>query len=455
MTSASDANTAHSPLVTGRKLRDRTIAIAVFALVFLAFRGGGSQVYDARYSVLIAQRLATQGTFHLDDVPGATADPVDARGAPLLHKVNGRIHHYFPPGTPILTAPLMVVGRLFGATVFDAEGRYDLDRETRLQRRIAPLLMATLVAVIFLTSRVLLDQPTSLVVAAAAAFGSQIWSTASRGLWSHTWGILLVGLAIHGLLRSENGRGPARPARLATALCWAFFCRPTFAIPAVGIALFLAVRRRSELAVFVAVSALWLAGFAAFCLAQYGAVLPPYYDPTSRLESGHFAEALLGNLVSPSRGVLLYTPLVWVCGFLIVRYWRMLVHRDLVITALAITGAHWVAISMFPHWWGGWSYGSRLTTDLVPWFALLGILGLRALRDSGESRSRGLRATAWGILAASVLINANGGLWSEAVMWNRTPDVDLHPERLWDWRHPQFLHPFVESRGTDEPPDAS
>ena len=33
MTSASDANTAHSPLVTGRKLRDRTIAIAVFALV--------------------------------------------------------------------------------------------------------------------------------------------------------------------------------------------------------------------------------------------------------------------------------------------------------------------------------------------------------------------------------------------------------------------------------------
>jgi hypothetical protein len=43
------------------------------------------------------------------------------------------------------------------------------------------------------------------------------------------------------------------------------------------------------------------------------------------------------------------------------------------------------------------------------------------------------------LLIASVAMNAPGALSESANMWNATPNIDTHPERLWDWRHPQFL----------------
>jgi len=39
-----------------------------------------------------------------------------------------------------------------------------------------------------------------------------------------------------------------------------------------------------------------------------------------------------------------------------------------------------------------------------------------------------------------VAINARGAADSATARWNITPvNVDEHPERLWDWEHPQFL----------------
>ncbi len=440
------------PAIAGmaRRRSDLGLALVLVSLVWLVFRCGGSQVSDSRFTLLIAERLISERTYHLDAVPGVTADPVADLGLELLRNVNGHTYHYFPPGTPLLTVPLFGVGRLFGASVFDERGVYDLGREIRLHRRIAPLLMAALVGVIFFTSRLALDPRWSLVAAGSAAFGSQIWSTASRGLWSHSWGILLVGVAIFLLLRAESGARSSRPALVASLLSWACFCRPLFAIPAAFVGMYLAIARRSELPVYAGVSVGWWLGFVAFSLHFFGSWIPAYYQQAGKLGSSRFVEALAGNLVSPSRGLLVYTPLVWVCAFLVARFWRQIESRRLALLSLAILTAHLLAISSFGHWWGGWSYGSRLTTDLVPWFALLGILGLRGWRrhlesEANAARSPALRALAVAILAASVLINANGALWSRALLWNAEPEIDTHPERLWDWRQPQFLFPFVGS----------
>jgi hypothetical protein len=36
-------------------------------------------------------------------------------------------------------------------------------------------------------------------------------------------------------------------------------------------------------------------------------------------------------------------------------------------------------------------------------------------------------------------MNAPGALSRTANDWNATPNINTHPERLWDWRHAQFL----------------
>ncbi len=66
---------------------------------------------------------------------------------------------------------------------------------------IAALLMASLVIIFFRTALLLLDWRWSAAIAIGAGFGTQMWSTASRGMWSHTWEMTLSGLVIYLLLR--------------------------------------------------------------------------------------------------------------------------------------------------------------------------------------------------------------------------------------------------------------
>jgi hypothetical protein len=47
------------------------------------------------------------------------------------------------------------------------------------------------------------------------------------------------------------------------------------------------------------------------------------------------------------------------------------------------------------------------------------------------------------LAAASTVIHAEGSISTKANAWNSIPvNVDLHPQRLWDWSDPQFLRGF-------------
>jgi hypothetical protein len=44
------------------------------------------------------------------------------------------------------------------------------------------------------------------------------------------------------------------------------------------------------------------------------------------------------------------------------------------------------------------------------------------------------------LLLASAFINTRGATSHATWLWNMRPlEIDQHPERLWDWRQPQFL----------------
>jgi hypothetical protein len=114
--------------------------------------------------------------------------------------------------------------------------------------------------------------------------------------------------------------------------------------------------------------------------------------------------------------------------------------------------AHLLVVSGFVPWFGGWCYGPRYSTGIVPWFALLGALAIATrLRWSGqhpaaESRRRWRAEFAVGaaLLIISIGCNGIGGVWQSSLLWNPLPiNVDEKPERVWDWSDPQFLSPFV------------
>jgi hypothetical protein len=431
------------------------VALLVFAgtfAVFIAFNA--PQNLDSRYALLVSERLMTEGTFHVGGVPGLTAHDsatADDEAAARIHqnfiRVNGKVFYYFPPGTSILAAPIVGASRAFGFGVTDDYGRYLHKREGVLHSVIASLLMASLAAIFFLTAKLRLAQTPSVWIAIGAAFGSQVWSTASRSLWSHSFEIFLMGCVIWMLVRDADRKRTTNPIAMATLLSWAFFCRPIVAIPIVGIVLTLLVTRQIRLR-FAVAGAVWLAGFIAFSLFHYANWLPPYYMP-GRLGSSSFLEALLGNLVSPSRGLLIYVPIVLIPLSVTVLFWRFIKYRELACLALAVIVLHLLAIASFSHWWGGYSYGPRLSTDLVPWFVLLAIVGFdgasRATESTGFSRPQ--RRVAGALLVISILMNGQAGVARSPMKWNRHPVVAGRSieDRLWDWRHPQFLH-GIQSR---------
>jgi hypothetical protein len=144
--------------------------------------------------------------------------------------------------------------------------------------------------------------------------------------------------------------------------------------------------------------------------------------------------ALAGNLISPSRGLFIYTPVFLLAIWsMLRREWRTPLAPWLAALALA----QWLTVSAYiDNWWAGHSYGPRFFTDVTPVFVVFLIPYLQ----NWEACSRAFRAAFLALVLLGCAIHLRGG-WSGAVYrWNVDPaNVDQHPERNWDWRDPPFL----------------
>jgi hypothetical protein len=433
--------------------RDAAAALIIFAATLSVFLFSRiHQVADSHYSMLLSQSLVSRGRFALDAYALPRHEPVwhgyYFKNGPIyqLEVAGGRLYYHLPPGSSVLSAPFVAAFNLVGVSAASEDGSYDPRGEVIIEAGLAALLMAALAAIFFYTARLVLPLGWSAAAALGAAFGTQVYSTASRALWSDTWGILLLGVVVLLLLRNEvKGRGLS-PVLLASLLAWTYFVRPTFSVHITMVSVYVFISHRRTFLPYALTGLAWLALFVCYSWLHFGRPLPSYYS-ASRLEFGSFWEALAGNLVSPARGLLVYVPILLYVAFLLVRYRATLSHRRLVWLAASITAGHLLAISSFNHWWGGHSFGPRFSTGLVPWLVLLGVLGVRAMLDWKERRAAAPRA-GWraqlacgaALLVASMFINTRGATSHATWLWNMRPaEIDQHPERLWDWTQPQFL----------------
>jgi hypothetical protein len=447
--------------------KERLVGLAIFFLVFLAFWVSPvTQTTDSRYSMLLSQSLLEHRTFTLDQYPLPQLDPVHwpyyISDGPIyqLELINGHVFYHFPPGGPILSLPYVLAARVFGLKVTDPQGVYSDAKETRIEVGLASILMALLTFIFFRLSRLLLPLSWSVIIAVGAAFGSQIWSTASRALWTDTWGTVLLGIALLVLLRHEAGKGKLSPVLFGTLMSWMYFVRPTNSVHIAAITVYWLLFYRPLLLRYVFTGTVWLAAFIAYSWYNFHRPLPTYYG-ANRLFFGVFWTALAGNIVSPARGLLVYVPVLVFVGYLVIRYRRTIPFAGLVWLALSVIVLHMFVISAFGHWWGGFSFGARFTTGLVPWFVLLAIIGVRAMLEHEKTSNRGSSfghrlelTTGAALLIMSVAINSRGAISWPTWMWNLRPNIDQHPERLWDWRQPQFLAGLINPPLPNEFPPA-
>jgi hypothetical protein len=435
------------------EVKRQLVAGAIFFVAFTIFYVSPNlQVFDSGYSMLLSEVILHGHSVDLSRIPLRFPPGVDPRYLRTdgytynIISEKGRRLYYMAWGGSILALPAVAVLNLTGISALTPTWHFDLAGEYRIQKILAALLMSILTLLIYYTGWLEgLPLSWAAVIALGTALGTQLWSTASRGLWEQTWLLLLLGVAILLLVACEVGRVTFRPIAFATLMSWMYFVRPMAGVPIIAISGYVLFTYQRAVPVYLITGLLWLAGFIACSMYYFGAPLPPCYHETWLFRLSGARQRLMAVLFSPSRGLFIYVPVLIFVLFLTARYWNSLRREKFVLMSLGVIVADLAVLSIFKRWWGGWCYGPRLLTDTVPFFVLLAILSCKAfLDDTSLPSHRRSAITSFGIaaLVLSVLMNAPGALSYAAGSWTERLHPGLHEELLWDWSRAPFLAPL-------------
>ena len=417
----------------GFRFSGRLTAVAALSIAAFALCRAAPLDYtfsDPWGTLPTAQAILDDGTVRLDAY--AESDAIARLG--MAYRFEGHIYSYFPLGTSILALPAVAAARRAG---LDMTRNAD---NTSLQRLLAALGVAAAVPLTWWLARAFLPPAAALAATVAFVFGTSTTSTLGTALWSSLVPLLLHLVILNLLVRGRLAGHLASPvtAYLAGGLLFvAFACRPTAALFALAVGVYvLYVDRFAALRLGLGFG-VGLALLAVFSLSEYGQVVPPYYQ-AGRLGSETFATALVGNLVSPSRGVLVLSPflLLVIVGAI---HWRRQVIRDrwfLFGSAWALL--HGLTVSSYHLWWGGWCFGNRFFADAMPaWWLMALVVARQAQRTLGRRALVYAATTAGCLTLAAVWIHSVQGLYNT---WTSTWCQDgTYVRHLFDWRHPQWL----------------
>jgi hypothetical protein len=362
-------------------------------------------------------------------------------------QVPGQYANRYGIGASLFALPFVAAVYPFARDFYDRPSAGILWYTTKVA---AAFSVAASAVLLFLAALPFLRPKTAVWLALAYGLGTCVWSASSQTLWQHGPTELFLALGTYFLMQRERPRA-AYWVGLSYAL--AFVCRPTSALvlAAAGIGYLLRDRRALLRCVAGALPAVLL--LAAYNLHVFGKLivfgqmgigaasatdaqtpLAPILggaapaagtlDMTSRYFGTSLVEGLTGILASPSRGLLVFSPVVAFAFWGVLRTFRdsrFSVMRPVAIAALAL----FLVVGCWFSWLGGWCYGPRLLTDPVTLLAFL------VIPIAEEIRQRRILATVFGVcLAWSVAVQAVGAFAYDVVGWNnRTLFVVTLPGR--------------------------
>lgn len=335
-------------------------ALVLFAISFATYLNGfhyaGSG--DTQPAELLPVTLLTDGDLDFREF----VQP----GNPLPYWYQeraGRVVSIYPILPGFFNVPVFAAARLVGDDLF-------ADR-LRLSMISASLVSALSVLFLFLAlDRLAARRSTSLLLATAYAFGTCVWSVTSRGMFQHGPSLLLQSIAVWLLARGDR----ASAAWSGLFLGLAVVNRPMNLLVAVPLAVVVAWRHRDGLPAFCALAAVPLALRSAYAWAYWGSAWSlAQADPFPNISNfhGNALAGLAGLLVSPSRGLFVYSPIFLFVGFAVAPALRL--RRQQPIFAALLAGALTLLLvtSKWTIWWGGHSFGYRLLIEMLPALTIL------------------------------------------------------------------------------------
>ncbi|MBU0708691.1 hypothetical protein KJ596_02980 [Patescibacteria group bacterium] len=413
------------------QLSTKTTRLFVLALIFLVVflsHALSSNVtsFDSRWTVFTSLSLIEEGNTDLNEY----SEMLEEHEYYAIGVIKGKYYSIFPVGTSIISMPFVYLFQKIGFPL--------LVRYQDAEKIVASFFVAISALVVFLTIARLSNRQHALLLTFIYAFCTSMWSTASRALWQHGPSALMLSIALYLIVLARDK--PRIVQFLSLPLAWSFVIRPTNALSVLFLTLYVLIFYREYFVKYITWSLVVAIPFLLYNFSVYDNLLPPYYYPARVGQSGFWGEALVGNLVSPGRGLFVFSPILL---FSLWGIWLSIRGKERTIfwsTLAATIVTHWFIVSSYPHWWAGHSFGPRFFTDMMPYFVLFLVPILCRIKELKGVTRLVLTGLFTFLVMSSFFVHYRGANSWSVFEWNSIPvNVDVSPERLWDWGDLQFL----------------
>lgn len=431
------------------------ISLLIFLVSFTVyFSSENSGSSDAKWTIHTAMSIIKEGNTDLDEYKDIISKNFDY----CIEIIDGHYYNLYPIGVPLIALPFVwVIDKCAGKILLFSEESFlgniyshDLDNALRysfprgIELFIATFIVALNAVIIY---RILLIEEVRypLISVFIFAFCTSSWSTASRALWQHGPSMLMLSLTLYLLLSAQ--KKPSLIYFAAIPLAFSFVVRPTNSLSIVILTAYVAIYYRRYLVRFILFGSFIAIPFLIYNYKIYHSLLSPYFRPSKIKITDTFFEALIGNLISPGRGLFFFTPVILLSIAGIIFKIKTGKFKGIDPFLLLIIVLHWLMISTIHQWWGGHQFGARYFTDVIPYFIyFMAPVPCEICNLEGKKKWLLSFLTLF-LIMFSFFIHYEGATNRHTWIWNSHPDnIDTNPSRLWKWKDPQHL------RGVYPPP---
>lgn len=414
--------------------------VIVFILSILIYNGNASDKYPSG-DVVSTSMLPFSIVYHQDFYLGRYLFNPD-QPMPYylnLRPSNGDYVSASPIGSALTALPFYLPYILSG-------GNPSYEKGIVLGKISASFIAAfSILLFYFLLTKVGINKKLSILFSLIFAFGSQVFSIASQGLWQHGsvvfWTIIFLIMLVNIMNQHENINRSSYG--LGATLGMLLLTRPiTIVILSPFLLVLLKKQYRKEIFRVVI-------GFIPFLIINmiynqvyFGSSTTSGYGESSDLIT-YFGFPLFwgiaGNLFSPSKGLLVYMP--WVI-FAFMWLWYLKdknFYRSIYFFGLLAILIHIIFYSKFFQWPAGFCFGPRYMTDIIPVLGLLSAgFASTIMEKISESKRKILVVLLVSFFSWASFVQFLGTYVTKAEAWNQAAYPDNFFEPLWSIKGSQI-----------------
>lgn len=379
---------------------------------------------------------------------------------------NGHYASIFPIVTPILITPMYLVHSFF-ITVFHANWNY-----VGLLAKFSATIIASLAGVfVYLTSKKLFEFKIALITTLIFSFGTLTWSISAQTLWQHGTSELLLAIMLFCIIRNEIKPSCLNFVGLGIASGLFLFNRPPDGLLLIPVLYYIWLNRDHWLP-FIGAALISGLPFLAYNMVTFGTFFGGYGENLNVVVTGftspisvmiHYA----GLLISPSRGLFIYSPILLLAlwGFYIIYRKETTTDPDNISGKKRINGIFNTNIrtiflmyipciigtiliySAFSPWFGGWCFGPRFLTGFLPVLAIATGYGISPYlgKRPDNVNKKTIAVILLTLIVISIVIQAIGAWAYPFTDW----DKDANDQKIWDWSDTQIVSSVEAAKDLD------